>query len=181
MSEEKKDKKEKSKYSNKRNEIEKAVDRELIKELRLQRWGVRKMSFHPDLNHISFAQIYADVKIIEKQWKEKTALDLDAYKVKQMQSLDYLIREASEAWTKSKKEKIKRNIKEKSIKAEDKDLVLNKETSASTESNTGDANYLKAFIDALKEQNKMLGLHAPSKSELSGNIKIEPITGMEIH
>lgn len=150
--------------ANKRNNLEKQKDRELIKELRLRRCTMMQISKHPDLQHISYSQIYADLKLIESEWKENTLIDLDKKKQEQLETLDFIIRENSEAWEKSKTDKIKKSIKNK----DDDSKGKSKETGVQTETIHGDHNYMKRILDAIAEQNKILGLHAPVKNELSG-------------
>jgi len=156
--------KEKSKFAPKRNDLEKQKDRELIKDLRLRRLSIRQIVSHPDLQHISQTQIFDDLKLIESEWKNNTLIDLDKKKQEQLETLDFIIRENSEAWEKSKADKIKKSIKNKN----DKVKGDSKETGVQTETIHGDHNYMKRVLDAIAEQNKILGLHAPVKSELSG-------------
>ena len=148
----------------KRNDLEKQQDRELIKELRLRRQSLRQMAAHPELNHLSKSQIDYDLKLIESEWKENTSIDLDKKKQEQLETLDFIIRENSEAWEKSKADKIKKSIKNK----EDDSKGKTKESGVQTETIHGDHNYMKRVLDAIAEQNKILGLHSPIKTELSG-------------
>jgi|GEM_PF-5824643 len=159
--------KEKSKYATKRNDLEKQADRELIKDLRLRRLSTRQIATHPDLSHISHSQVYADLKLIEANWKSTTSIDLDKKKQEQLETLDFIIRESSEAWEKSKADKVKKSIKNK-----DDFKGKSKESGIQTETIHGDHNYMKRVLDALTEQNKILGLHAPVKAEVSGKADI---------
>ena len=156
--------KEKSKFAPKRNDLEKQQDRELIKDLRLRRLSYRQIASHPDLKHISESQVFDDLKLIENEWKNNTSIDLDKKKQEQLETLDFIIRENSEAWEKSKADKIKKSIKNK----EDELKGKTKETGVQTETIHGDHNYMKRVLDAIAEQNKILGLHSPIKTELSG-------------
>lgn len=155
--------------ANKRNDLEKQTDRELIKDLRLRRLSTRQIAAHPDLTHISHTQIFNDLKLIENEWKNNTSIDLDKKKQEQLETLDFIIRENSEAWEKSKADKIKKSIKNK----EDDSKGKTKETGVQTETIHGDHNYMKRVLDAIAEQNKILGLHAPVKTD--GNLKQETI------
>lgn len=148
-----------------RNEMQLQKDYELIKDLRLKRWTVRQMSGHEELKHITFQQIHKDLKKIEEEWKNNTDIDLDKKKQEQLQTLDYVIRECTEAWEKSKAEKVKKSVKKKDQGSGSKQKSTQSESSIQTETIQGDHNYMKRALDAIQEQNRILGLHAPVKTD----------------
>lgn len=156
-----------------RTKLEKEQDYEKITNLKLQRYSLRQIGKVLNLSH---QQVKQDLKVIEERWQEKTNLNLDQEKTKQLETLDIVIKESFQAWENSKQDKIKKSIKDKTGKDN------TKEKAVLTENNYGDISYLKTVTDAVKEQNKMLGVHASLKTEskLSGSLNLDQITGMNI-
>lgn len=158
----------KSKHTNKRNDTQKAKDRELITRLRLMRWTVSDIAKHEDLQHISYDQIYYDLKKIENEWKKQTAENIDSFKRKQLQALDTIISEAFKEWEKSKKPIMYRKYKDVTLK-DTKDI--NTKLSVDFKHDIADNNCLKRAIEAIQEQNKLLGLHSlPSAGSDNGSL-----------
>lgn len=160
-------KKEKSKFAPKRNEAQKTKDRELIKDLRLLGWTIRQIANHNELNHLSHTQVHSDLKKVEKEWKEKTLIDLDIAKKRNVARLDWAINECSVAWEKSKADKVKKTVKSKTKSGNEE-----KEQGVQTETISGDSQYIKRITEAIQEQNKMLGTHATVKVQNTNKEKI---------
>lgn len=152
----------KSKHTNKRTELEMARDRELISRLRLMRLSITEISKHEDLQHISYDQVYYDLKKLEKEWQKKAEENIDLYKQKQLKAIDTVISEAFNSWEKSKKPKMKRMYKDKTVEQiKDNKVKLD----ISFEHGVGDSNHLKQVLKGISEQNKMLGLYSIASSD----------------
>ena len=151
-------KKDTSKFAPKRNETQKAKDRKLIATLSLKGWTGRQMEAHPELNHISYRQINDDLKGIMEEWAEETKIDIDRFKARQIKRLDDSIFELKESWDGSKfflsSNWYKDAPKEVKDKLDGIAMALQK---------IGNHNYQKIAIEAIKEQNKIMGAYAPEQ------------------
>lgn len=157
-----KDSSDNSKFSNSRNDIQKAKDRKLIVKLSEQGWSGRDMAEHPLLNHISYRQINDDLKKIITEYTKDSKLAIEKFKVRQNRRLDYVYREMTDSFEGSKlflrsdpaRYDIPDELREEieSIK-----VMLHK---------IGNHNYMKIAIEALREQNKIAGAYAPEKVEI---------------
>jgi len=166
-----------------RGKTQKAIDMVLIRHLSSLGWSMNKIHSHPDLkDHIGLTTIKNDVKEVLAEWKNDTPLDLDIYKIQTLQILNYAISESSQAWEKSKADKVKKTLKTKGLGSANSqsDVPLDKETGVQTENAFGNPNYLKRLLDSVEKRNKLLGLYPDIKHKHTGKIAVQPITGMRV-
>lgn len=151
----------KSKFAPKRNETQKAKDRKLISELSLRGWTGREMETHPELNHITYRQINDDLIGIRKEWAKETNIDIDEFKARQLKRLDDSYSELNDSWDGSK------FFLSSNYYKDAPDAVKKKlDKIAEALQKIGNHNYQKIAIEAIKEQNKIMGIYAAEKIEL---------------
>lgn len=172
-----------AKHANKRSEFQKAYDRQRIAEMYLE--GMYQDDIGKAVG-LSQGQISGDLAFIQKQWLENTTMKLDEHKAKELAKIDNLERtywldreRYLAAWESSRIERTKKRQR-KSAKG-----VID----ASIETEQRDGN--PAFLDGMLKCNagidscidrrcKLLGLNAPTKSELTGKdggpIQTEQVT-----
>jgi len=112
---------------------------------------------------VSQQQISHDLKEIHKRWRDNTTLSLDDYKQKELQKLDRIETEYWNAWEESKaaqKKMMQRTGGPQEIKE------MRQEDSA------GDPRYLEGVLKCSDRRSKLLGLDAPVKTEVTGDIAI---------
>ena len=153
----------------KRTQFERENDYETITSLYLR--GVRQVEIATQLN-LSRQQIGYDLKIIQRRWQEKTIIDLDESKNKELSRIDELERVYWQAWQDSKCEKIKAK-QETSGKGRDGKPIVTRAT-AEKEQMLGNPAYLSGVQWCISERCKLLGLNAPIRVD-STNRSDQPV------
>lgn len=106
------------------------------------------------------------LKTIKQRWEENTAINLDAYKILQLDRIDTLEREAYAAWLRSipptpvpgqPDEGRQYQPKRRGQAPDQLDVV-----------GWGDTRYLAIVQWCIQERSKLLGLYAPARTEISG-------------
>lgn len=148
--------------ANKRSKLQREKDREQI-----QQWlfeGISQMKIAEMLN-LSRQQIIYDIKVIEENWRKKTALNIDEYKQKKLLEIENSKKIAWEAWHRSINE-----FKAKTLTARaDNDNAVRPHTQViHTETRVGDPRFLAEVNKLIAEECKLLGLYAPQKQEHTG-------------
>lgn len=80
-------------------------------------------------------------------------------RARQFERLDWIIEEAAEEWHRSK-------LDAETVKVTNEGLVADDKTETTTKGQTGDPRYLSEIRSALADQRKILGLDAPTKTEM---------------
>ena len=143
---------------NKRTDFQREQDYETITSLYLR--GVRQSAIATQLN-LSRQQIGYDLKTIQRRWQEKTVIDLDEAKNKELSRIDELERVYWQAWQDSKGEKTK-SRQEANGKSKDGKPIVTRVT-AEKEQMLGNPAYLTGVQWCISERCKLLGLNAPIK------------------
>lgn len=115
---------------------------------------------------ISRRQLANDLAKLDAQWLAEAATTIDSWKRKELAGLQDQENEAWEAWEKSKLDAIRKAATDESGgegKGKQKRAVT-------TEGQCGDATYMRLILDIRDRRAKLLGLDAPSKTELSGTV-----------
>lgn len=115
---------------------------------------------------VTQGMISQDLKEIQRRWREETAFNLDEAKGKELARLDELERECWAAWEQSKSERTKAR-QETGGKGRDGKATVTK-ASMEKEQRDGNPAFLQAVLSCIDRRCKLLGLDAPTKSELTG-------------
>ena len=130
---------------------------------------VRKRLDRPKYN-----QAHCDIQRLLKEWREERLTDTDEKITSEVARLKLVIREAWEAWEKSKEDYIRTMKKRKGIPSFGDEGGKTKTTAIETrESNVqglGNVAYISEIRQQLQERRKLLGLYAPEKKEVSGEL-----------
>lgn len=129
---------------------------------------------------VSREQIKYDLALIQKRWREDTAINLDEAKQKELARIDTLECTYWDAWERSLEERVKTRT-EQSANGGDDDKGQKKTAKASVEKETllGNPAYLSGVMSCIERRCKLLGLDAPSKNESqnSGAVTIRLLYG----
>lgn len=107
-----------------------------------------------------------DLKRIKARWLESTLVNFDEAVGEQLARINELERTYWEAWSLSMKERRRVTDKGKgSLDAEQPQLV---EKIVTVEQPVGDSRFLTGVQWCIQERSKLLGLNAPTKSEVGG-------------
>lgn len=108
---------------------------------------------------ISQQQVSFDLKAVQSHWRDVPGLQLTELKTKQLAKIDLLEQEYWEAWQNSKKPKDVTNTSKEGDR-----IRVGKRS----EPRNGNPQFLQGIERCIAERNKMLGLYAATKSELTG-------------
>lgn len=135
-----------------------------------------------DLPAYSLSTVCKDVNTLLAEWRECRIDNLDYALQLELQRIDDLIKEAWEAWEKSKEDTVARSSKQKGIPAangeggneEEGVVTIAMEQTQKELHPSGDPRYLDMIHKLLIERRKLLGLYAPERREFShqGNIGV---------
>lgn len=149
----------------KRTGAQKLADRTFIANARIQGWSLPKI--HAELNaarkgiyRLGMSQVYEDQKSIEAEWIANLKGDMDAWKAKELASLERMENELWHSWEKSKTQ---RRLARVVVKGTGESAP--RESSVTTEDQDGDPRYLELIIKVQDRRAKMLGLNAAIKIE----------------
>lgn len=148
----------------KRTQTQREYDLEVITSLYLR--GNTQQSIAEKIG-VSREQIKYDLQTVQKRWQEKTTINLDAAKQKELTRIDELEREYWQAWEDSKGEKTKQ--RQESDGKKDRDGKPNV-TKAIMEKDQmlGNPAFLTGVQWCISERCKLLGIYAPARQEHTG-------------
>jgi len=135
----------------------------------------REVMARLDLSSYSLSTVCKDVNTLLEEWRKGRIENLDYALQLELQRIDDLIKEAWEAWEKSKEEGVEKRSKQKGIpmprnEGDDDEgervLTVAMEQSQKELHPCGDVRYLDMIHKLLIERRKLLGLYAPEKREL---------------
>ena len=98
--------------------------------------------------------ISADLKSIQKEWRENAVRDFDAAREKELQKLGLLEREAWAAWERSQKQKQSARIRVEGDQQKTEKLVADQ---------AGDPRFLDQIHKCIVSRRALLGLDAPTE------------------
>jgi predicted transcriptional regulator len=151
--------------ANKRSPIQIEKDRALIADLYLQ--GLRQMDIAERLN-MTQQMVSYDLQAVQKQWRERTALDIDEAKRQELAKIDRLEREYWSAWDESRG---KRTVTSK--KMSEASGTKRAEASTREEDMLGDPRFLAGVQWCIDRRCKILGVDAPTKQDVSGQLTVK--------
>ena len=147
-----------------------------------------------DIPRYSLQTVHADVQSILAEWRQMRNLNIEELQQLELQRIDTIIKEASEAWEKSKTDYDKKRSKQYGRPTGDSGgdgeggiETVGVEQSREEMVMCGDVRYLDMIHKVSMERRKILGLYAPEKREITGkdgrellpNIKVEIIDSRE--
>lgn len=147
----------------KRTDFQRESDLEKVSSLYLKGW--RQIDIAAEMG-LSRQQISYDLKTIQQRWRESTAINLDEAKSRELARLDELERSFWAAWEQSKSERTKAR-QETGGKGKDGKATVTK-ASMEKEQRDGNPAFLQGVLSCIDRRCKLLGLDAPTKSELTG-------------
>lgn len=124
--------------------------------------------------------VFADVHTLLKEWKEERLKDIDDLMTLELKRIDDIIVELWEQWERSKNEYTKKTQKQTGVPTGEGDgsdgggnvATLKVERSKTTEEQLGDPRYIAEIRQQLVERRKLLGLYAPEKKEVKGDVSL---------
>jgi len=151
----------------KRTPKQREADLQRIVDLYVKGWTQWKIGQELGLTQQTVSN---DLKEIHKQWREHTTLSLDDYKQKELKKLDRLEVEYWDAWQRSQEDA--KTLKQKSgtvpTGATELREMIQQETA-------GDARFLDGVLKCIDRRSKLLGLDAPVKTEVEGQLSVEDL------
>jgi lambda repressor-like predicted transcriptional regulator len=137
-----------------------------------------------DLKTYSLETVHSDVQSLLAEWRKYRLENTDLLVQLELERIDDAIRELHEQWEKSKRDYTKRSNKRKGRpaasgdKADDpdnKDAAVKMKTYQREDTTTdvimlGDVSYIAEIRKQQAERRKLLGLYAPEKRDISGDI-----------
>lgn len=126
-----------------------------------------------DLPTLSTRTVHKDIKLLLAEWKEYRIANIDEAVQLELERIDEVVREAWEAWDKSKTDYEKKRAKQRGIPGEDNDgnsavITVSMEQQSEEMVNYGDPRYLEVIHKNLAERRKLLGLYSAEKKEITG-------------
>lgn len=160
--------------TNKRSPAHKSADALFIEQQHLRGKGVREIAemlskMRPYT--LSHAQVALDLKKLRQSWMKEAVHLVGVEKEKALRKLDMLESELWTEWDKSKALKTRTTLTKKSKGAKTGatgDAAGEEVKSAVQTVSVGDASIARTIIEIHRERSKLLGLDAPTRSELSG-------------
>lgn len=128
-----------------------------------------------DMAKYSLNTVHADVQAILAEWRQMRNLNIEELQQLELQRIDATIKEAWEAWEKSKTDYDKKRSKQYGRPAgegggdgEGGIETIGVEQSREEMVMCGDVRYLDLIHKVSMERRKILGLYAPEKREITG-------------
>jgi hypothetical protein len=124
------------------------------------------------LKTCSVGTIHGDIQLLLKEWRENRLDNIDAALQLELERIDEIVRELWQQWEKSKQDYIKESTKIKGQPTRRQDGIK----TTGTEKNKinmlglGDVSYISEIRAQLIERRKMLGLYAPEKKDITGDV-----------
>lgn len=128
---------------------------------------------------ISQAQVSKDLAIVYSRWRESSIIDFDAAKQRELERIDEVERAYWQAWRDSRRDSKK--TKKLAIRAGAGETIRGEEAN---ETRSGNPEYLKGVQWCIEQRCKILGINAPTKTEVTeidgGGIDIDAAIQREI-
>lgn len=120
----------------------------------------------------STAVIHRDVKLLLAEWRADRIENVDEAVQLELQRIDFACRELWDQWEKSKEDFTKRSATKRMSGGNGTEgmQVERAEQSQSEVRMLGDPRYISEIRQQLAERRKLLGLYAPEKREISGDM-----------
>jgi hypothetical protein len=145
-------------------------------------WSVRKIcervKTDMQVSSCSPGTVHKDIQILLKEWRDARLSDMDDLLQLELERIDEAIMELWEAWERSKTDALQVSSKIKGVGSKSDIDAIEDEVKRQTsiekaekrEAQCGDPRYISEIRQNLSERRKLLGLYAPDKKEISGNL-----------
>ena len=155
-----------AKPGNQTHEI--ALRREQVSALYLQ--GLSQMKIAAEVG-VSQRCVSGDLKAIQEIWLASALQDFNALRAQQLAKIDQVEYEYWQAWQRSKEQSVRKMTEQKGE---------TKHAQVTIEDSYGDPRFLQGIERCIDQRCKLLGLHAPVRTEMSGPnggpIEVQTIT-----
>lgn len=135
-----------------------------------------------DLATYSLSSVHNDIHTLLDEWRKNRIDDMDAALQLELERIDDTVHELWTQWEKSKEDYIRTTKSKRGAPAKDKRTGEEKIKTLGVEDHStnvvglGNPSYIAEIRQQLVERRKLLGLYAPEKKEVNGEIKgTEPI------
>lgn len=133
------------------------------------------------LTSYSTQTVHADIQSLLKEWRESRLSDMEDALQLELERIDDTVRELWEQWEKSKEDYIRTTNTKRGVPTKDKDGKgkgdgETKIKTVSTEKidtnvvGLGNPAYISEIRQQLQERRKLLGLYAPEKKDITGEM-----------
>lgn len=129
-----------------------------------------------DLQAYSLQTVHKDVNRLLSEWRETRIENTDHAVQLELERIDELIKEAWEAWDKSKVDYERSRQKMQGVPGGDGEsgeggiVTVKMEQTKENVNSCGDPRYLEVIHKNLVERRKLLGLYSPEKKEITGDL-----------
>ncbi len=149
-----------------RTDFERERDRAEVAELYLKQWTQQEIADKLDLSRVT---VGADLKFIQKSWRESSLIDMNEAKQRELERIDKLEREYWRAWEKSQQDAEESTQKAATELMPDGEIKRKPggEVVLKKKGQSGDASYLRGIQWCIEQRCKILGIEAPQKVELA--------------
>lgn len=164
----------------KRKNQEKLARLEIVAQLYKRGHSVRNIQSEVmkrlDLKSYSLSTVHKDIHTLLDEWRENRIDDMDAALQLELERIDDTCRELWDQWEKSKTDYTKTARKRKGSPARDRQTGVTQIRTYQTEQTEtevirlGDPSYISEIRQQLAERRKLLGLYAPEKRDIRGDI-----------
>lgn len=125
------------------------------------------------LKTYSLRTVKNDVDKLIQEWKDDRVEKIDELRTTQRARLEYIMTQAFDQWEKSKEDYTAKEIKQKGSLDKGSDERINTKSVEQTKKEMvryGNPSYLTEARGAIAEINKLYGVYAPEKKEISGEL-----------
>ena len=167
-----------SKMQNQRRNQLKIARLEIVSKMYLRQYSVRQIRAEVmkrlDLKTYSTATVQSDIKTLLEELQQQRLDNAESALQAELERIDETCRELWEQWEKSKEDYVRTMKKRKGVPQFGDEGGKSKTTSIETrESNVvglGNVAYISEIRQQLQERRKLLGLYAPEKKEVAGEL-----------
>jgi len=153
---------------------------EIVAQLYKRGYSIRKIQSEVmkrlGLETYSTATVNRDIQTLLKEWRESRLENMDLALQLELERIDETCRELWEQWEKSKTDYTKTDRKQKGSPTRDSKTGETSIRTYQTERKEtevirlGDPSYIAEIRQQLAERRKLLGLYAPEKKDISGDM-----------
>lgn len=169
-----------TKFQIARKQQKKTARLDIVAELYKRGWSFRKIRVEVmrrlDLKAYSLQTVHSDVQSLLNEWRDSRLSDMDDALTLELTRIDDTCRELWEQWEKSKTDYTKTSRKQKGSPRRDAETNQERIHTYQTERTDtevirlGDPAYISEIRQQLAERRKLLGLYAPEKKDINGNL-----------
>lgn len=124
-----------------------------------------------DLDTYAIGTLHNDIKYLLSQWRESRLEDMDDAIQLELQRIDEAVRELWSQWEQSKEQQTETKKWKKSLAGgAEGNPPIAESSEKKVKDGLGDVSYIAEICKQLMERRKLLGLYAPEKKDISGDL-----------